>query len=71
MNKPPIPPADGPDWDGPYNFGWFKFHHLENLKIQSQALTNFYIELPKGEPLTQENSTELCVLMDQFIPFLP
>ncbi|MDR7212069.1 hypothetical protein [Flavobacterium piscis] len=71
MKKQNIPPADAPNLDGPYDYAWFKIHHLENLKTQAEAITNFYEALPEGEGLTQENITDLFVLMDQFIEFLP
>lgn len=71
MNKNSIPPADAPDLNGPYNFLWFKFHHLENLRTQSQAISNFYAALPESESLTQEGIKSLLGLLDSFITFSP
>jgi hypothetical protein len=34
----PLPPADQPDWGGPYNWAWFKFHHLNTLKKHFTAI---------------------------------
>lgn len=41
-------PADRPDWGGPYNFGWFKYHHFETLNTHANAIQEQQDRLPSG-----------------------
>jgi hypothetical protein len=54
MKKTPnnIPPADQPDWDGSYNWEWFKFHHFSTLKEHYLAIKeqNNRLSLSKAYP---------------------
>jgi hypothetical protein len=74
MNKQHLPPADAPDWDSPYNFAWFKFHHLESLQKYTEDITQEYKKHPLGKGFPQDAVKRLLDLTDQLIklnPWLP
>lgn len=69
MNENNLPPADAPEWGESYNFAWFKFHHLENLKTCTKAITKEPKKLPLGKALSQDAIKRLLYLTDQLIQF--
>lgn len=48
-----IPPADQPDWGGPYNWAWFKYHHFETLEKNYKVIDNQYKRRELGKGYTQ------------------
>lgn len=61
------PPADQPNYGGPFNFKWFKFHHLRTLENHYNALENQYKRLPLGEGYSQEEIKIMLVHLDELI----
>jgi hypothetical protein len=57
-----IPPADQPDWGGPYNWAWFKFHHLKTLKKHFTAIEKQSEKHSKTPYLPEEIKTFLSHL---------
>lgn len=58
------PPADQPDWGAPYNWHWFKVHHLTTLERHAQALDALYKAHPAGEPFQARHVAALLVPLD-------
>ncbi len=71
MNKNNIPPVDASDLNAPYNWVWFKHHHLSNFLTTAQAFNIGYIKKPMGKGLTQEGLKNILDLTDSLIQFYP
>ena len=71
MNEQHLPPADAPDLKAPYNWAWFKHHHLTNLKTAAEAFNLEYIKKPMGKGLSQDAIKRVLDLTDNMIQFHP
>lgn len=74
MSNTQIPAADAPDWGGPYNFAWFRLHHLNTLREHLKALQKLYKTLPLGKGVEPDTIQEFLGILDKLIqlqPWLP
>ncbi len=62
-----LPPADQPDWDGPYNWEWFKYHHLDTLNTHADAIKAQFEQLPKGQAYPPDEIAKLLAHLDELI----
>ncbi len=62
-----LPPADQPDWDGPYNWEWFKYHHLGTLNTHADAIKTQYEQLPTGETYPPSEVAKLLYHLNELI----
>lgn len=60
-----IPPADQPDWGAPFNWEWFKFHHLETLEKIYKNIDEHFKGLPLGKGYEQKDITLLLYQLDE------
>ncbi|MCF7222936.1 hypothetical protein [Marilutibacter chinensis] len=58
------PPSDQPEWGAPYDWEWFKVHHLAALERHAQALQDVYGAHPQGEPFEAGHLHALLAPLD-------
>lgn len=65
-----LPPADAPEWGGPYNWEWFKFHHWHKLEKGYVEYKAFYNSLENGKALSQESIKTILNNVDPIIELI-